>query len=520
MSFNGYTLFAPNVSKTTYLVDNCGHLINAWESDYRPNFSAYLLEDGSLLRAMKAPPIVQDGFAKGGIEKYNWDGELIWEYSFANTDYAQHHDIEPLPNGNILVIVFEQISLQDAIDNGRDPDGTSGALFPEKIIEIEPVGTDSANIVWEWRVWDHLIQDFDESKSNYGIISEHPEKFNVNFGFATTGDWLHFNAIAYNEDLDQIALSSRNFEEIYIIDHSTTTKEAATSVGGNSGKGGDILYRYGNPFAYDRGVFEERVLFGQHNVHWIGEGLVDEGKLMIYNNGVGRPEGNYSTIDVIEPPMDGDGNYIIPDSGPIGPTSLSWTYESTNSVNFYSSKISGAQRLENGNTLICEGNTSRLFEVTYDGDIVWEYQSPISITGPIAQGETLASSSIFRSLRYSPDYPAFDNVELVAGAVLELNPLPETCQLFDGSIVDVVNEQQIEQFEVVPNPIGDQFQVMNASETPVIIDVFNISGTKMLTSQSANSPILINADQWQQGCYFIQIFDLDGNLLQVSKLIR
>lgn len=58
------------------------------------------------------------------------------------------------------------------------------------------------------------------------------------------------NGIDYNPVLDQIALSTHNLNEWYIIDHSTTTAEAATSSGGNSGKGGDLLYRWGNPAAY------------------------------------------------------------------------------------------------------------------------------------------------------------------------------------------------------------------------------------------------------------------------------
>ena len=522
LSLNGYTLFAPNVSKKTYLIDNCGHLINSWESEFRPNFSAYLLEDGCLLRTKNVPPITQNDFAKGGVEKFNWEGDLIWQYSFVNTIFAQHHDIEAMPNGNVLVIVYEQIPVQDLIENGRDPDTAFDALWSEKIIELEPIGSDSANIVWEWRAWDHLVQDFDSTKTNYGVVSEHPERFNLNFGFATSEDWMHFNAIDYNETLDQIALSSRNFEEIYIIDHSTTTLEAASSSGGNAGKGGGILYRWGNPFAYDRGIFEDKVFYGQHNVHWIAEGLIDEGKLMVFNNGPGRPEGNYSTIDVFEPPVDEQGNYIINAVEPFGPVALSWTYESSDGNGFYSSRISGAQRLENGNTLICEGNSSRLFEVTFDGEIVWEYQSPIGATGPIAQGEILGSSSIFRSLRYSPSYPAFENIELLVGEVLESDPWVSECQIFDGNIInDVISkEEMFEKFDVVPNPINDQFQLVRNNNTSVLIEVYNISGSKILSFQSNNPIDYVDASQWQSGCYFIQIFDLNGNPLHVAKLIR
>ena len=523
LSINGYTLFAPNVSKTTYLIDNCGHLVNSWESDYPPNFSAYLLEDGSLLRSARFPSNVQGGFAKGGIEKFNWEGDLIWQYDFSNSTYAQHHDIEPLPNGNILVIVFEQISIQTAIENGRNPSNTIAAIWPEKILELEPVGMNEVNVVWEWRAWDHLVQDLDSSKSNYGNISEHPEKFNVNFGNITDGDWMHFNAIAYNETLDQIAISSRTFEEIFIIDHSTTTEEAASSSGGNMGKGGDILYRWGNPFAYDRGTIEDKKFFGQHNVHWIAEGMVDEGQLMVFNNGAQRPDGIYSTIDVINPPVDSDGNYILNENEPFGPDDLSWTYgSSADPTYFFSSKISGAQRLPNGNTLICEGNSSRLFEVNYQGEKVWEYQSPIGAAGPIAQGEILGGSSIFRALRYLPDYPAFENVDMVVGEVLELDPEPNDCQIYNEPIVDVVEAVSnfSNQFFVSPNPFDNEIQIQNLNNAEVLISIFSITGARINAIQSANQRILLDTNDLNSGCYFIQILDLQENQIYISKLVK
>ena len=132
-------------------------------------------------------------------------------------------------------------------------------MWSESIFEIKPIGSDSAEIVWEWHLWDHLVQDVNPNLSNYGVISEHPELLNINlgqvgFGMSSFGsdnaDWIHFNSIDYNPYLDQIVLSSRMMNEIYIIDHSTTTQEAASHSGGNSGKGGDFLYRWGKPQNY------------------------------------------------------------------------------------------------------------------------------------------------------------------------------------------------------------------------------------------------------------------------------
>ena len=168
--------------------------------------------------------------------------------SYNSETYHQHHDIEPLPNGNILILGWELKTGEEAISKGRDPLLLEdGELWPEHIVEIEPDG-DGGNIVWEWHLWDHLIQDFDSSLVNYGVVSEHPELMNINYmgpGQNSSGgkaDWIHANSIDYNEELDQIIISSRALSEFWIIDHSTTKEEAASSSGGNAGMGGDILY--------------------------------------------------------------------------------------------------------------------------------------------------------------------------------------------------------------------------------------------------------------------------------------
>ena len=129
------------------------------------------------------------------------------------------------------------------------------------IVEIEPDGPTGGNIVWEWHVWDHLVQDADPTKDNYGVIADHPELLDINFGDVEGGTWLHVNAVDYNPELDQIVICARNVSEIYIIDHSTTAEEAAGHTGGNQGHGGDFLYRWGNPLVYGRGTEDDQVIF-------------------------------------------------------------------------------------------------------------------------------------------------------------------------------------------------------------------------------------------------------------------
>ncbi len=307
----GYTLIAPMTSNTTYLIDMQGRIVQRWESDSNPAMTAYLIENGHLLR-----PSVQQkqafGFgpgAGGRVQEFNWEGELVWDYTFATEKCLPHHDVTRLPNGNVLLLVWEKKTSDEAITAGRRSDLLEGeGLHPDYLVEIKPTGKTTGEIVWEWHLWDHLVQDHDRSKQNFGNISAHPELIDINFGagegpiapmMATkdgiaklqslgylgtppapglkdtpkptskevakptvkgpgkagpsarrpspNADWTHFNAVAYNPELDQILVSVHTFSEIWVLDHSTTTAEAATHKGGRSGKGGDLLYRWGNP---------------------------------------------------------------------------------------------------------------------------------------------------------------------------------------------------------------------------------------------------------------------------------
>ncbi len=110
-SFNGYTLFAPLTNQTTYLIDNCGEEIHSWNSSYRPGNAVYLLEDGNLLRTGNTTNTTFDAGGSGGIvEMIDWNGNVIWDFTISSSSECQHHDVEYLPNGNILAIVWDSKS--------------------------------------------------------------------------------------------------------------------------------------------------------------------------------------------------------------------------------------------------------------------------------------------------------------------------------------------------------------------------------------------------------------------------
>ena len=292
----GFTIFSG--ARKTFVVNNCGQLIKEWESENRVSFSAYLLENGHLLRTASSDNF---GYFFGGIiEEFNWEGDLIWSFEIDNDDYIQHHDIEPLPNGNILVLCYNFIEPIEAWN--------SGALdtleyWSTSIFELKPLELNQADVVWEWHLWDHLYQNIDSTRLNYSPF-HHPELFDINEmffpsdsvfpGFYTNHgpDWMHMNSIDYNAERDEILLSSRDHNEIFIIDHSTNSDEAATHSGGYHNMGGDFIYRFG------RNEF-----YGQHDAHWVNRPDYNENAIIVFNNGFRYQNESrfYSSVDMFIP---------------------------------------------------------------------------------------------------------------------------------------------------------------------------------------------------------------------------
>jgi hypothetical protein len=377
--FDGYILYTPEYSKMTYLIDSNKEIMHSWESDYIQGLAAYLLENGDMIRSdlPYTSPTFWGGGVSGRVEKFSWNGILLWEFEYSNENYCLHHDIEILPNGNILMIAWEYKTKDEAINAGRNPDYFMfDYLWPDHIIEVEPIGQSGGNIVWEWHVWDHLIQDFDDTKDNFGNVSEHSELINVNYPeIPVPGDWNHINSIDYNEKFDQILISARGMSEIWVIDHSTTTEEASGHSGGRFGKGGDLLYRWGNPVVYKAGNKTDQMLFDQHDARFIENNYPGEGNILVFSNGRTRPDEKYSSVDEIKPPIDNNGSYLLEEGKPYGPEKQIWMYTAENPTDFYATHLSGAQRMIDGNTLICNGPAGHFFIVNPEKEIIWEYEN-------------------------------------------------------------------------------------------------------------------------------------------------
>ena len=525
-SFNGYTLFAPNSYINTYLINNEGRLVNLWESTHTPGLSAYLLENGNLLRTARVSNSTFSGGGSGGlIQEFDWEGNLFWEFEYSTDQFYQHHDIARLPNGNTLIIAWEYKDNEEVLGAGRDPNlMAQNFLWPDHIVEVQPDSSSGGTIVWEWHLWDHLIQDYDPSQFNYGIVSDHPELVDVNFVSnlpnSLGADWNHINAVDYNEELDQIMLSVHHFGEIWIIDHSTTTQEAAGHTGGNSGMGGDLLYRWGNPQTYDRGDSTDQMLFGQHDAHWIVPGLPGEGNILIFNNGRTRLGGQYSTVDEIIPPVDQNGNYLLDPGSTYGPDQLLWTYVDPVPSDFFSPNVSGSQRQPNGNTLICNGTWGRFFEVTNEGELVWLYVNPVIASGPMPYEDPIPSTqnSAFRVYRYAADYPGLEGRDLTPGDPIEL--YPTSIEEINSDLIPA----QFQLFQNYPNPFNPTTKIEFAVPHDEFVNliVYNTMGESIIVlvdeQKSAGRYIVdFNGSDLPSGVYFYRF--LAGDFKRTKKMI-
>jgi hypothetical protein len=406
---DGYILTGCYGGKSSYLIDKNGQIVQQWDhkilTDSLNGYSCYLLENGNLLRTAQigtydvAPPSAAP--RQGIIDEIDRMGNVVWTYKLADTACMLHHDIKPLPPGpgetvgNILATSFLLETKAEMIRVGVDttllPRRTN-TILAEKIIEIKRKYPSGGDIVWQWRMFDHVVPK--ES------AAAHPEKISGGIVPALwSGQWVHLNGLDYSPKTDLIVFSSRVFSELFVIDHSTTTAEAAGSTGGKYNKGGDILYRWGKPGNYGASGLTIDCL---HSTTWIPEGCKGAGDILFFHNNL---TARMSEVIEICPPKDGSGNFIMQAGTACGPEAPTWKYAPAS--DFFSQAMSTAIRMNaNGNTIIHEAyppdtgvpnpmggvpkTDSRIREVTYDGHVVDSIRLKIKENSGTGMGMTMA----------------------------------------------------------------------------------------------------------------------------------
>jgi hypothetical protein len=458
-AFHGYTLFSPFRGKHTYLIDMEGNVVHMWpypEGWGKPGHEAVekharLLEDGTLLRGTINRAAEDRGAT---YQLLDWEGNVLWEFKDPRKAHAAHHDFRMIWNSKLkaktlMFVSSKDITHDEAIAMGCDPDlNEDYKSKPDGLVEVDLEG----NIIWEWNISDHLIQDINPNGKNYvgegKTISDYPGKLDPNFGAGRQRDWIHINSFDHNEILDQIVVNNSVDSEFYVIDHGGTfiPGDPEGSIALAASEAGDFIYRWGNPCVFDSGecpslqnegtTFSNghQQVFFSHDVQWIREkettpmrwNLPGSGNFLIFDNGSRRPGPSHSTVLEINPYKGEWKEGIYVPQMEVGHNEygasdqIVWSFRSSMSNAFFGHYISGCQRLPNGNTLIDSGPHGHFFEVTQEGEVVWEYISPVGDRTKEDHGIYKIMSdepgghfnSVFRCHRYDLDYAGLKGKDL------------------------------------------------------------------------------------------------------------
>jgi hypothetical protein len=445
-AFNGYTLFAArNAGGNAYLIDMLGNVVRFWPrpEGWTPEKTERLIDNGNLIRAIR-PPGTSGGTGSlpSTFQQLDWNGNIVWEFTDPRGHSVSHHNYKRIfnPKLNEYTLLYIAtlgtagsgtifLSNADAVAGGLDPAGNYPTLRPDGLVEVDMDG----NIIWEWWSWDHIVQEENAAWPNFGVVADTPGRMDMNFGRTPRGDFVHFNSLDYNEELDQVVGNASTVSEFWVIDHGGTfiPGDPAGSIALAAGPAGDFIYRWGNPCAYDAGECpsrgetssdegDQKVHFS-HDIQWIREqgvrpqwNLPGAGNFLIFDNGSRRAGTSRSALVEVNP-YDGDwrdGVYL-----PEASDQIVFSFTSIEPNSFYSRNISGTQRLPNGNTLGISGRMGHIFEVTPEGEVVWEYNNPVlstqadtTVVEQIPDGNTTA---LFTAHRYPPDHPALLGRSLV-----------------------------------------------------------------------------------------------------------
>jgi hypothetical protein len=445
-AYNGYTLFGTR--GTSYLVDMEGHVVHTWSLGTNPRFT----EAGTLLDAVGGNPSNQNTW-----RELDWNGNIKWSYTETRSGYHGHHDFAKIYNPKLgdstfIYIANKDLTAQQCLDAGCSPSNNYTGAQMDAIVEVDRKG----NIIWEWCFFDHVVQDLDATKANYGVVANTPGKIDLNIrGNPVKSDWMHCNSLDYNQELDMIVINSVH-GEFYVIDHGNTfiKNNAAGSIALAAGTAGDFKYRFGDPAKYDKGdpplvldnwekaTAGHKQLWGSHDIQWIKPGLPGAGNFLVFCNGQNlfeltgqsyiiqiNPYLNSSGVNTgtfVSPPTAGYNVVNSPDANLMKEKKnvskqIVWTYSSKNNTSFFSTIGSSAQRLPNGNTLVCSMNDGHFFEVRpADTSIVWEYINPMTRNGikKIKTDNYPTYNGVFRAYRYTADHPALAGHDLTPGKTM------------------------------------------------------------------------------------------------------
>ena len=372
--------------ETARLIDLDGHTVRTWHD---VGGFASLLIDPALAQGRRGHVLVTLENAAGrGVDlvpgrvgpqvsktigELDWEGQVVWRFG----DQApgglaqQHHDWARLPNGHTLVLA----NLRHAVAGFRQPE-----ILDDVAYEVDAGGA----IAWRWVASEHL-DELGFTAAQLALVrgADNADVLHIN-DLKPLGPNHWFDAGDTRFAPDNLIWCSRNANVIAIVDR----------------RSGRVVWTLGTDYpAIPRGAAGRRVprpvdqISGQHDAQIIPAGLPGAGNLLVFDN---QGEAGYPPVEL---PTTG-GSRVLE----IDPVSrqVVWQYTAEDSGQpswaFRSTHISAARRLPNGNTFIDEGQSGRLFQVTRDGDIVWEYVNPYPRIGkdPV-NGKATRNHQLYRA---------------------------------------------------------------------------------------------------------------------------
>jgi hypothetical protein len=392
-TWNGYTVLSPLGTQAVIVIDMNGNVVKQWDGYVNSaGGPARIFPDGVVMAASGTNPPHQESLE---LIQRDFEGQVIWRFDRnqqiqtreGKTIWSarQHHDWqrEDFPAGYYSPGIKPAISggktlILTHTNHGR-PDVATAQLEDDRLIEVSSNG----DVVWEWVASDH-IDEFGFGADARNAIKAAP---GVN-GARGSFDWLHINSATYVGPNHWFDEGDQRFAPNNVIISSRQASFFAIVA-----RDGKIVWRLGPDFSESKELRAIRQIIGQHHAHIIPKGLPGAGNLLVFDNGGASGYGFTNPTATNGSNAFARANSRVLEINPVT-LELVWSYAGPR---FYSSNISGAQRLPNGNTLITEGANGRLFEVTKEGKIVWEYMFPM-FTGP------QSTNSVYRGYRLPYDW--------------------------------------------------------------------------------------------------------------------
>ena len=559
-SYNGYTLFGTR--GTTYLVDMEGHAVHTWPIGTNPRFT----EAGTLLDAVGGNPSNQNQW-----EELDWNGNIVWSYTETRSNYHGHHDFEKIYNKKLgdstfIFIANKDLTAAQCKAAGCDTTQNYSGAQMDCIVEVNRAG----HVIWEWWFFNHVVQDKYSSKPNYGVVANSQGRINLNItGNPVKSDWLHCNSLDYNTTKDLIVINSVH-GEFYVIDHGNTfvANDSAASIALAATTAGDFLYRFGDPAKYNQGTppvvatnweictAGTKQLGGAHDIQFIKPGLPGAGNFLIFCNDQNLCEltpqsyayeinpyldsTGTNTGSFVNPPLAGYNIVNSPNSNLMKVAKkqsrqIVWKYASKNNTSMFSTIGSSAQRLPNGNTLICAMNDGLFFEVKpSDTSIVWEYINPMTRDGfkKLKADNYPTYNGVFRAYRYDNTEPALIGHDLTPGNTLTgdtpdyWTPADILTSVNDNHNTNSINKTGDITTKNYPNPFSNSTTIeFTLPDTKKInIEIFDFTGTHVKTlvdkSYSQGTYTIVwdatndGGSSVSNGMYF---YTVKANNTQISK---